>query len=114
MVVGFTLRYGISGVPARQFGGIMTYDAEVIYDTDANEAVVSDIEAVLDANALPHVNLRRMATVYEMDGALSATTLIVAAEHLSRCRRAVRWFPGASRSTTGSAPATASRSLMPR
>ena len=78
MVVGFTLRYGISGVPARQFGGIMTYDAEVIYDTDANEAVVSDIEAVLDANALPHVNLRRMATVYEMDGALSATTLIVA------------------------------------
>ena len=80
MVVGFTLRYGISGVPARQFGGIMTYDAEVIYDTDANEAVVSDIEAVLDANALPHVNLRRMATVYEMDGALSATTLIVAEE----------------------------------
>ena len=78
MVVGFTLRYGISGVPARQFGGIMTYDAEVIYDTDANEAVVSDIEAALDADALPHVNLRRMATVYEMDGALSATTLIVA------------------------------------
>ncbi|MBO5544472.1 MAG: hypothetical protein J5949_07545, partial [Oscillospiraceae bacterium] len=29
MVVGFALRYGITGVPARQFGGIMTYDAEV-------------------------------------------------------------------------------------
>ena len=78
MVVGFTLRYGISGVPARQFGGITTYEAEVIYDTDANEAVVSEIEAVLDAEALPHVNLHRQDTVYEMDGELSATTLIVA------------------------------------
>ncbi len=78
MVVGFTLRYGISGVPGRQFGGIMTYDAEVTYDTDANEAVVSELEAVLDANALPHVNLRRQDTVYEMNEALSATTLIVA------------------------------------
>ena len=56
----------------------MTYEAEVIYDTDANENVVSEIEAVLDADALPHVNLRRQDTVYEMNGELSATTLIVA------------------------------------
>lgn len=78
MVVGFTLRYGISGVPARQFGGIMTYDAEVLYDSDANGDVVTEVETVLDANGLQHVNLLRQGTAYEMNEELSATTLIVA------------------------------------
>lgn len=78
MVVGFTLRYGISGVPDRQFGGIMTYEAEVVYDTDANENVVSDIEAILQENALQYVNLRKQSTVYEVNETLNALTLIVA------------------------------------
>ena len=78
MVVGFTLRYGISGVPARQFGGIMTYDAEVIYDAGINADVVSDVEAILDSNGLPHVNLHKQDTVYEVNEALNALTLVVA------------------------------------
>ena len=78
MVTGFALRYGISGVPERQFGGIMTYDAEVIYDAGTNANVVSDIEDVLDDSALPHVNLRRQDTVYEMNESLNALTMIVA------------------------------------
>ena len=78
MVVGFTLRYGISGVPARQFGGIMTYEAEVVYDTDTNEAVASEVGAILDGNGLQHVDLRRQSTVYEVDETLNALTLIVA------------------------------------
>ena len=78
MVVGFTLRYGISGVPDRQFGGIMTYEAEVVYDTDANENVVSDIEAILQENALQYVNLRKQSTVYEVNETLNALTLIIA------------------------------------
>ena len=78
MVVGFTLRYGISGVPARQFGGIMTYEAEVVYDTDTNEAVASEVGAILDGNGLQHVALRRQSTVYEVDETLNALSLIVA------------------------------------
>ena len=78
MVVGFTLRYGISGVPDRQFGGIMTYEAEVVYDADANENVVSDIEAILKENSLQYVNLRKQSTVYEVNETLNALTMIIA------------------------------------
>ena len=78
MVVGFTLRYGISGVPDRQFGGIMTYEAEEVYDTDANENVVSDIEAILKENTLQYVNLRKQSTVYEVNETLNALTMIIA------------------------------------
>ena len=56
----------------------MTYEAEVVYDTDTNEAVASEVGAILDGNGLQHVDLRRQSTVYEVDETLNALTLIVA------------------------------------
>ena len=78
MVVGFALRYGITGVPARQFGGIMTYDAEIIYDAGAHPEAGTEAEAILDGEGLQHVRLLRQETVYEMNETLNALTLIVA------------------------------------
>ena len=78
MVIGFTLRYGISGVPDRQFGGIQTYEAEVFFDSDTDAAAVGEIEARLDRNALPHIAVSKLSSVYEVDGTINALTMIVA------------------------------------
>ena len=78
MVTGFTLRYGISGVPDRQFGGILTYEAEVFYDSGENPDAAAQIEERLDELGLPHVSLRKADSVFEAGGSLSALTLIAA------------------------------------
>ena len=77
MVTGFTLRYGISGVPDRQFGGIQTYDAEVFYNVSANESVVTEVDELLNRNGLEHINVRKESTVYDTDGSLDALTMII-------------------------------------
>lgn len=76
MVVGFALRYGISGVPDRQFGGILTYDAEVFFNTDENPDAATEIERIMDRNSLEYIALRREDCVYEADETLNAMTLI--------------------------------------
>ena len=78
MVIGFTLRYGISGVPDRQFGGILTYEAEVFYDTSENADAEARIAELLDQNALPHIRVCKQASVFEAGDSLNALTLIVA------------------------------------
>ena len=78
MVVGFTLRYGISGVPDRQFGGILTYEAEVFYNSDENANASSEIEEILDRNALQYVKVRKADAVFKADDTLNGLTLIVA------------------------------------
>ena len=78
MVIGFTLRYGISGVPDRQFGGILTYDAEVFIDPGANAAAASEVKEILDRNALRHIGVRKENAIFEMDGTLDSLTVIAA------------------------------------
>ena len=78
MVVGFTLRYGISGVPDRQFGGILTYEAEVFFDSGVNGKAASEIEAVLEENGLDYITLRKADGVFEVDSTLNALTLVAA------------------------------------
>ena len=78
MMIGFTLRYGITGVPDRQFGGIQTYEAEVFYKTDENENAEAEIAAVLKQNGLQHIKVQKESGVFEVDRTLDALTLIVA------------------------------------
>ena len=78
MVVGFTLRYGISGVPDRQFGGILTYEAEVFYDLSQNESAGTEIREILDRNGLKAIDVRKADAVFEANDTLNALTLIVA------------------------------------
>lgn len=78
MVIGFTLRYGISGVPDRQFGGIQTYEAEVFFDPGINADAAAEIEKILDENALPYIAVRKAGGVFEADDTLNAMTMIVA------------------------------------
>lgn len=78
LVVGFTLRYGISGVTPKQFGQIMTYEAEVYYHTEENPAAASEIAAILGENELPYVNVRKETSVFDAAGTLEAETTIVA------------------------------------
>ena len=78
MVVGFTLRYGISGVPDRQFGEILTYEAEVFYDLSQNEGAASEIREILNQNGLAYIEVRKADAVFEANDTLNALTLIVA------------------------------------
>ena len=78
MVVGFALRYGIMGVPDRQFGGIMTYDAEVYYDGKENADAAAEIETVLNQNNLEHISVHRESGVFQAGDSLSSMTLVVA------------------------------------
>ena len=78
MVVGFTLRYGIGGVTAKQFGGILTYEAEVFYNDDENPDAAMKIDQILDQNVLPHINVNKSAGIFDADGTLSSLTMIIA------------------------------------
>ena len=78
MVVGFALRYGIMGVPDRQFGGIMTYDAEVYYDGKENADAAAEIETILNQNNLEHISVHRESGVFQAGDSLSSMTLVVA------------------------------------
>ncbi|MBO6016843.1 MAG: ABC transporter permease, partial [Oscillospiraceae bacterium] len=78
MVVGFALRYGIMGVPDRQFGGIMTYDSEVYYDAKENEDAAAELDRILDQNNLQHIAVRRESGVFQAGDTLSSLTMIVA------------------------------------
>ena len=80
LVIGFTLRYGISAVTGLQFGRIMTYEADVFYNADENADAAAQIEAILDRNALPHTRVRKTDSLYDTDGTLYSLTLIVADE----------------------------------
>ena len=77
LVVGFTLRYGISGVPSRQFGGILTYGAEVFFDAGRNPEAEAEIGDILTENGLEYLCLRKQDSVFEDDGSLSPLTMIV-------------------------------------
>ena len=77
LVIGFTLRYGISGVTPRQFGEIVTYEADIFYNADVNPNAAEEIAAILDQNGLPHAKVRKESTVFDGDG-LEALTLIAA------------------------------------
>ncbi len=78
MVIGFTLRYGISGMPDRQFGGIQTYEAEVFFNSGKNPDAGAEIDAVLTENGLPHIGVYKAGMVFEADNTLNALTVIVA------------------------------------
>ena len=78
MVVGFTIRYGISGIPVRQFGDIMTYDAEILFETVAGEETAETIKNRLDQTSLQYVPVRKESTVFAFNSKLNPITMIVA------------------------------------
>ncbi|MCR5575394.1 MAG: hypothetical protein K6F56_00100 [Oscillospiraceae bacterium] len=78
MTVGFTLRYGISGVPGRQFGGILRYEAEVFFDAGEHPDAAARIEELLDRYGLPHIPVSKTDSIFEVDESLSNATLIAA------------------------------------
>ena len=78
MVIGFTLRYGISGVNDRQFSEVQTYQAEIFYDSSLNANAASEIEATLDGKALPHVSVQKQSSVFNADNSQYTMTMIIA------------------------------------
>ena len=80
MVIGFTLRYGISAVTGRQFGQIMTYEADIYYNAGDNADAAVRIGEILDENGLAHAGVRKASSLYDADGTLYSVTLIVAEE----------------------------------
>ena len=78
MMIGFTLRYGITGVPDRQFGGIQTYEAEVFFEPGQNADAAEEIGRILERNALNYVRVYKSSGVFEANGSLDTLTMIAA------------------------------------
>ena len=78
MMIGFTLRYGITGVPDRQFGGIQTYEAEVFFEPGQNADAAEEIGEILERNALNYVRVYKSSGVFEANGSLDTLTMIAA------------------------------------
>ena len=78
MVIGFTLRYGISGVNDRQFTEIQNYQAEIFYNSAANAGAASEIQSLLDDRSISYVNLRKQSAVFNANDTQNAMTMIIA------------------------------------
>ena len=64
LMIGFTIRYSISRVLERQYGGIMRYNTEAVLDTAANPAAAEEVSAILAEAGIPHTgaDIRSMFT----------------------------------------------------
>lgn len=64
LMIGFTIRYSISRVLERQYGGIMKYNTEAVLDTAANPAAAEEVSAILAEAGIPHTDadIRSMFT----------------------------------------------------
>ena len=78
LVIGFTLKYAVDGVPVIQFEIIQQYEATLSYDTgkaaDAEEA----LREVLDENGLSYVALHDASAIFKADDTLNTAELMVA------------------------------------
>ncbi len=50
LVAGFSLQHAISSIVDLQFGGILTYDAAIAFDTDADIETLDELTALIDGN----------------------------------------------------------------
>lgn len=77
LVGGFMIKHAIERVNERQFGQIIQYGAELIFDPNEADAV-SRLEQILEKNGLQFVLVSRYSFVFQSGKALSSATSIVA------------------------------------
>ena len=78
LVAGFTMKYAISRVNARQFGQIVEFEGELYFDSTRNENAEAELRAVLDREGLQYLPVRKADAIFQIGDALSSGTAIVA------------------------------------
>lgn len=66
LVAGFGLQHSISSIVDLQFGGVFTYDAAVAFDTDADEEILTELEAIIDGNETITSHMGAYQTIKEV------------------------------------------------
>ena len=77
LVVGFSIKYAIERVNARQFGQVIQFQAEVYYDPDVPEAA-SQLSRILEDKGLPYAQVRKASLLFRSGDRLYTGTAIVA------------------------------------
>ena len=77
LVVGFTLKYGEDRIVDRQFGKVMSYDAELEYAPET-ETAEAEIAGILDSMGTSHIQVQKSANAFTWDDELSGANLICA------------------------------------
>lgn len=78
LVCGFNLKFAISRVNERQFGGIIKYDGELYYNSEKSAAAEDDLRAVLDGNGLSSLSVKKDDLLFQGDEIVSTGTVVVA------------------------------------
>ena len=78
MVIGFTIRFGMSRIPERQFEEIQTYDAEVFFAPDDRSQTADEIAAILEKEGVAYTLLSKRDGVFDDDDSFDPMTMIVA------------------------------------
>ncbi len=78
LVAGFTMKYAVSRVNARQFGQIVEFEGELYFDSTRNENAEAELRAVLDREGLRYLPVRKADAIFQIGDTLSSGTAIVA------------------------------------
>ena len=78
LVAGFTMKYAVSRVNARQFGQIVQFEGELYFDGTRNENAEAELRAVLDREGLRYLPVRKADAIFQIGDTLSSGTAIVA------------------------------------
>ena len=78
LVAGFTMKYAVSRVNARQFGQIVEFEGELYFDGTRNENAEAELRAVLDREGLRYLPVRKADAIFQIGDTLSSGTAIVA------------------------------------
>ena len=76
LVVGFSIKYAIERVNARQFGQVIQFQAEIYYDPAEQEAA-PEICRILEDKGLPYAQVRRSGLLFRSGDKLYTGTAIV-------------------------------------
>ena len=82
LVAGFTMKYAVSRVNARQFGQIVEFEGELYFDSTRNENAEAELRAVLDREGLRYLPVRKADAIFQIGDTLSSGTAIVAEQGL--------------------------------
>ena len=77
LVAGFTMKYAISRVNARQFGQIVRFGGELYFNPDGNENAEAELKAILDREGLEYLPVRKADVIFKVGDALTSGTVIV-------------------------------------
>ena len=76
LMIGFTIRYSISRVLERQYGGILKYNKEAVLDTSVNPDAAGETADALSEAGIPHIGAEIRSMFADSDEGVTQIRLI--------------------------------------